>query len=328
MGSGSIWGDGVLVRTLRYTPSSDRPVVSNYHFPGHLENDQLLVKVEYAALNWSDLPDNNNGNNSRIVFGKDFSGNIIQVADNLKNIWKIGDRICGMKDDKTNVRGGSGHGTMASHILIDINKDAIIEPPKKLSDIEAGAFSYGFGTAYRSLQYGKKLLKNSKIFIIGGTTNVGMFITEIAKNYYNAERIVVTSMSENLALSLGADKVIDYSSSSVYSELRNYMNGQKFNLIIDCIGENNVLQNLEGVLERDGDYVSLVGRQENPPSLFNYHIEQVRPGKWIETAKDLIEADKIHIIIDSVFNWLECDRAIRKMRSTTQTRGKVVLSME
>ncbi len=66
--------------------------------PLPVDPDSVVISVKYAALNPLDYKLKNSqwsypGSKG---IGKDYCGEIMEVGDNLKKVWQVGDLVCGM----------------------------------------------------------------------------------------------------------------------------------------------------------------------------------------------------------------------------------------
>ena len=133
---------------------------------------KILLKINYTSLNPVDvklhhlatslvslLVNNNNG------FGRDFSGEVLSIGDNVKTNVKVGDLVQGIYHKVYS------QGTASQYLLVDPNEVDMIAKPDNISLAEASSWPTVFGTALlmsKDLKY-----KDSKVLVIGGGTSVG-----------------------------------------------------------------------------------------------------------------------------------------------------------
>lgn len=287
-----VYEEEVAIKALTYVGKGRTPNFTYRKIGLPLKPNMVLIKVSTAALNPIDLQLMNSpisvtspGNKG---IGRDFCGVIEEVGKNQKEKWKVGDRVCGMFIHI------NGQGTVASHVCINPDVDRIIKVPPNLSDEEAAAFPLTLGTAMKSLAHAK-LDSHSWICILGGATATGQFAIQLAKNFYNVEKIVVTcsAASNQFCKDLGADVCIDYRAAANIGDSLKYVLGQKsvdsqdfastentsqiegganskkFQLIFDCCGGTDVVYKAYELLNpmKDGSaYVTIVGDQKTSPS--------------------------------------------------------------
>ncbi len=153
------------------------------------------------------------------VLGVVFSGIVESIGKDVKE-FKIGDEVFGTS---------SNFGCHAEFVAIP-ESDAINFKPKNLSFEEAAAMPFGGLTSLKYLRDFGKLKSSEKILIVGASGDLGVLGVQLAK-YYGAEVTGVCSTPNvPLVKSLGADKVIDYTSTNFLQ------NGEVYDMIYDTIG--------------------------------------------------------------------------------------------
>ncbi|VVT51498.1 uncharacterized protein SAPINGB_P003116 [Magnusiomyces paraingens] len=280
-----VYDETLSVKQLTYIGKGTTPNFTYKEIPLPIKPNMLMIRVLTASLNAVDLQLMNTPISMTAAqpkgIGRDFCGVIEDVGKDLKEKWRVGDKVCGMFIHV------NGQGTVADHVYINPDVDRIIKVPPNLSDEEAAAFPLVLGTAMRSLAHAK-LDKNSWVCILGGATSVGQCAIQLAKNYYNVEKVVVTcsAASSELCKKLGADITIDYRAAANIGDSLMYVLGQKsvesndftytnqpgedtappggkrFQLIFDCAGGTDVVFKAYQLLTptKDGSaYVTIVG---------------------------------------------------------------------
>ena len=110
-----------------------------------MKSDEVLVKIEAAALNRADLLQRQGKYPSPPGcpewMGLEIAGTIVQVGEKAaeKSNWKIGDKVCALL-------GGGGYAEFVS-----VKYDMCMPVPKNCSMIEAAAIPEAFATAYLNL---------------------------------------------------------------------------------------------------------------------------------------------------------------------------------
>lgn len=272
------------IKALTYIGKGAPPNFTFKKINSPIPKNKILIRINAAALNHIDLQ----LMNAPLSFtspgqkgiGRDFSGIVEEVGKDQKTKWKIGEKVCGMFIHF------NGQGTVADHVLINPDVDHIIKSPPNLSVDEAAAFPLSFGAAYRSMAHAK-FDDKAWICVLGGNTAAGQYAIQLARNYFNVDKIVVTasSRSEKFVRELGADMVIDYKSATSVGDSLKYVLGQKklesqdyrasdnmshainsdakkFRFILDCVGGTDVLSKAYDLLEpysAGSAYVTLVG---------------------------------------------------------------------
>ena len=107
-----------------------------------MKDDDVLVKIEYAALNRADLMQREGDypppEGCPDWMGLEISGEIVDIADGAKkkSDWKIGDKVCALL-------GGGGYAE-----YVTVKYDMLMPVPENCSMVEAAAIPEAFATAY------------------------------------------------------------------------------------------------------------------------------------------------------------------------------------
>src|SRR6185436_5140276 len=118
------------------------------------------------------------------------------------------------------VLGQIAQGAYAEYVSVPVEVLAL--KPKVLSFIEAAAFPVGAMLAWRALFDNAGLTAGQRLLIQGATNGIGVFAIQLAK-WKGAQVIGTASTAANLdfARALGADMVVDYSTTPVESVVQN-----------------------------------------------------------------------------------------------------------
>lgn len=219
-----------------------------------LVDGQVLVKVAFSALNpleWKMVegvfPLQKKG-----FLGVDFSGTIEKIADGTETDLQVGDQVYGEP-------GETKPGTFAEYLAIASSNVAKI--PKNVSLMEAASLPCVALTAYQGLtkpKYGD-MKAGAKVCITGGSSGVGSAAIQIAKAL-GASEIWSTGSNPEKTKKLGADKVINYKTESVYEGLK----GQQFDIIFDAVGGLDPwMAAMDGGLKKGGKYMTTAGDGDN-----------------------------------------------------------------
>ncbi|WVW83493.1 hypothetical protein I302_105514 [Kwoniella bestiolae CBS 10118] len=185
------------------TLKNDIPVPS----PG---DNEVLIKVEYAAQNpgdwklaaWISL--------DGALHGCDFVGTVVKLGSNLRTSLELEDRIAGM------ILGGArkDRGAFAEYLVIE--SDLAFKVPKELRLEEAPTFGAAWLTAAQVIIHNQdhslsSPVDRSKWYIVyGGSSSVGLFALQIAKALGYKVLTFASPHSFDLVRSYGADQVINY----------------------------------------------------------------------------------------------------------------------
>ncbi|EHN02770.1 Ast2p [Saccharomyces cerevisiae x Saccharomyces kudriavzevii VIN7] len=288
------------LRHVRHIPvkslvfhSKDGPITFSYEYKIKLpiNKNKLAVQVNYAGLNPIDMKIKN-GYTKPIYgeagIGREYSGTITHVGDNLTNGWNIGDEVYGIYyHPKLAV------GALQSSLLIDPRVDPILMRPKHtLSPEKAAGSLFCLGTAFNllaKLEERGHLDTESNVLINGGTSSVGMFVIQLLKRYYKVSKklLVVTSGNGSTVLSeafpdikdeiifinylscrgksskplrnmLHSGKLVDYDDFNTLKETEDYTQG-KVDIVLDFVGGYDILSHSGSLIHSKGAYVTTVG---------------------------------------------------------------------
>jgi NADPH:quinone reductase-like Zn-dependent oxidoreductase len=173
-----------------------------------------------------------------------------------------------------------------------------------------------------------------KVLIVGASGNVGPFAVQIAKGF-GAEVTGVASPSKlEFVRSLGADHVIDYTTTDYTTT------GQKYDWIVDTDSHQPILQSRRA-LRPKGVYVTLGGSSRRILSaLVLGPVISLASGKWtglmlwwkpfnppdVKAVTDLIAAGVVKPVIDRRYRFDQVVDALRYVDEGGPS-GKVVITM-
>jgi NADPH:quinone reductase-like Zn-dependent oxidoreductase len=217
-----------------------------------------------------------------------------------------------------------GYGGFAEYVSVPVGVLSL--KPASLSFEEAAAVPMAATTALQGLGHHGALQPTHKVLINGATGGVGSFAVQLAKAS-GAEVTAVTS-TRNLELvrSLGADQVVDYTTTDFTR------GGRRYDRILDTVGNRSVPE-LRRALAESGKAavtgftsvakllaVSLRGGKD---------IAQVQAhviAKDLELLSELIAAGKVRPKIDRRYLFTEIPAAIAYLEQG-HARGKVVVAV-
>ena len=248
------------------------------------------------------------------ILGVDVAGRVEAVGSGVHQV-KAGDEVYANLLDH-------GHGGFAEYARVPVGVLSL--KPANLSFEEAAAVPMAAGTALQGLQHHGDIKPTQKVLINGASGGVGTFAVQIAKSYGPEVTAVTSSQNLDLVRSLGADHVLDYTTTDFFR------GGRRYDLILDTIGNLSV-RDLRGALT-EGGKAAVVGFT----SVAKLMSVSLRGGKDIamvsahvatrdlELIADLIEAGKVHPHIDRRYRFAEIPAAITYLEQG-HARGKVVV---
>ncbi len=195
------------------------------------KDDQVLVQIHAASVNAADwhlltadifLVRLMTGllKPKYTILGADIAGRIEAVGRNVKQ-FQPGDEVFG--DIFT--RGSGGFAEYAT-----APESALALKPANLSFEQAAAVPLAAVTALQALRDQGHIQPGQKVLINGASGGVGTFAVQIAKAFGGQVTAVCSTRNVDLARSLGADQVIDYTQQDFIQT------GQQYDLILAANG--------------------------------------------------------------------------------------------
>jgi len=214
-----------------------------------------------------------------------------------------------------------GYGGFAEYVSVPV--DVMALKPANLSFEEAAAVPMAAVTALQGLRHHGEIQPGQKVLINGASGGVGTFAVQIAKSYGPEVTAVTSTQNIDLVRSLGADHIVDYTTTDFVRS------GRRYDLIYDTVGNRSVAD-LRRALAEGGKasvtgYTSLA-RAMSVPLLGGKDIARVSADvttKDLELLAELIEAGKVRPVIDRRYPFAEIPAAIAYLEQG-HARGKVV----
>jgi NADPH:quinone reductase-like Zn-dependent oxidoreductase len=299
------------------------------------QDNQVLVKVQSASANALDyrrfemtstlgrLMDEVLLKAINKILGADIAGRVEAVGITVKQ-FQPGDQVFG-------VSAGSVGG-FAEYACAAENNLAL--KPDNISFEAAAAVPVAALTALQGLRDKGQIQTGQKVLINGASGGVGTFAVQIAK-YFGAEVTAVCSTRNlDVARSIGADHVIDYTKEDFIQ------NGQRYDLIVAANGYHPLLD-YRRALSPSGIYVVLGGSmaQISQGMLLGPLVSRLGSKKmgFMGIAKtsqedlvfmgELLKTGKVVPVIDRCYPLREVAEAIRYLVEE-HAQGKVVISVE
>ena len=202
-------------------------LVDDWPEPEIGEND-VLVKVKAAGLNFPDvliiqgkyqfqpeLP---------FIPGNECSGEVESVGSAVTR-YKPGDKVI------------SAAGTGAFCERIVVNENAVFPMPDGLSFEQAAGVSITYFTSYYALKQRANIQPGETLLVLGAAGGVGTTAVELGK-LMGAKVIAAASSEEKLELckKLGADEVINYTTTSLKDAVKELTGGKGVDVVYDPVG--------------------------------------------------------------------------------------------
>ncbi len=220
----------------------DKLVYCDVEKPKPTDNE-VLVQIIAVSVNAMDYRSMSMGMIPKHrIFGADIAGRVELVGNNIRQ-FKSGDEVIGDLSD-------NGSGGFAEYAVAP--EKALTLKPAKISFEEAAAIPVAATTALRALRDKGNIQQGQKVLIVGSSGGVGTFAVQLAKYYGAIVTAVCSSRNVEQSLSIGADKVIDYTKEDFSKS------GDSFDLIL-AINGNCRLPVYKRILNPDGKYVMVGG---------------------------------------------------------------------
>jgi len=257
------------------------------------------------------------------ILGADIAGRVEAVGRNVDR-FRPGDEVFGDVF-------ASGFGGFAEYKCA--RESELVLKPANLSFAEAAVVPLAAVTALHGLRDKGRIQPGQKVLINGASGGVGTFAVQLAK-YFGAEVTAVCSTGKvDLARTLGADQVIDYTQEDFTKS------GRQYDLILAVNGNRSIFE-YKRALTPKGAYVMAGG---NTGQLFQALllgplltlVGKQKMGALTSTPnqkdllfiKELLESGKIRPVIDRRYPLSEVPEAIRYLEEG-HAKGKVVITLE
>lgn len=199
-----------------------------------LAEDEVLVKVEYAALNRADLMQREGDypppEGCPEWMGLEVSGEIVEMTQGAKEKsgYKPGDKVCALL-------GGGGYAE-----YVAVKYDMCMPVPKNCTMAEAAAIPEAFATAYLKLFVEGHAKAGDTLLMQAGASGLASVVIPMAKAF--GLRVITTVISDPEKIRhLGADLVVDTRVQSLPEVLKaEEAAGRAVDIAVDCLGGQNL----------------------------------------------------------------------------------------
>ncbi|KAK3768156.1 hypothetical protein RRG08_010826 [Elysia crispata] len=324
---------------------------------------EMLIKVHAASINPLDIRmmggygrsllnvirkqrgTLNYGTEFPLTLGRDFSGIVVEVGRRVSK-FKVGDEVWG-------AIGAFRPGTHAEYTVT--SQCEISKKPSNLTHVEAGSVPYVAATTWAAIKTVGQLdhtkVYGQRILVLAGSGGIGTFAIQLAKAWGMHVTTTCSTDAVELAVSLGADEVVDYTQTNVWSELQHK---EKFEFILDPLGgevtdkaakflspwKNSKLVTLNFPLLKNSDEMGVLpGLVKSAISAGFVTLKGIQSGgsiRWaafnpngdaLEKVKRLVEDGKIRPVVYKVYPFSEAQSAYKTVFEG-HLRGKVVLDFK
>ena len=252
---------------------------------------------------------------NRRILGSELAGEVASIGKNVTR-FKVGDHVFGLK----------GFGAHAEYVCVREN-GRLEHKPAGMPFEEAAAVCDGALMALTSLRRGG-IRPGQSILIYGASGSIGTAAVQLAKHFDADVTAVCNTKNLELAKSLGADHVIDYTREDFTRS------GERYDVIFDAVGKHSFMRS-RGSLKPGGIFLETdLGFMWHVPALIlltrwigNKRVTIATPqykARDVLFLKELIEAGKYRAVIDRSYPLDEVVEATRYVE-TGQKTGNVVL---
>ena len=197
-----------------------------------MKSDEVLVKIEAAALNRADLMQREGDYppppGCPEWMGLEIAGTIVEIGEEAakESNWKLGDKVCALL-------GGGGYAQ-----YVTVRYDMLMPIPENCSLIEAAAMPEAYATAYLNLFIEGKIQPGDTLLMNAGASGLASVVIPMAKAF--GVRVITTVLTAEIAKKiehLNADVVVDTSTQNIADVLKAELEaGHPVDVAIDCLG--------------------------------------------------------------------------------------------
>jgi NADPH:quinone reductase-like Zn-dependent oxidoreductase len=250
------------------------------------------------------------------ILGVDVAGQVEAVGSDVTR-FKPGDEVYANLLDH-------GYGGFAEYVSVPVAVMSL--KPANLSFEEAAAVPMAAVTALQGLRRHGDLQPTQRILINGATGGVGSFAVQIAKASGAEVTAVTSTRNLDLVRSLGADHLVDYTTTDFAR------GGRRYDRILDTVGNRSV-PDLRRALAEGGKAAvtgfTSVARLLGVSLRGGKDVAQVQAHVTtgdLERLSELIEAGKVRPRIDRRYRFAEIPAAIAYLEQG-RARAKVVVAL-
>ncbi|MHA7224031.1 NAD(P)-dependent alcohol dehydrogenase [Arthrobacter sp. RHLT1-20] len=254
--------------------------------------------------------------------GRDLAGVVAAVGNDV-TAFRPGDEVFGW----------STTGTLAEYASVPA--DNLVSVPANVSVVDAAAVPTSAMAALQAVREIANVQPGQAVLVTGASGGVGSFAVQIAKTFNAGVTGVFSTRNVDLVRSLGADHVIDYTSTDFtrtekrYDVILDNVEAQPLAAVRRALTPTGTLIPNSG---RGGRWLGPLGRIVKARVLSGFTRQQLKPFLSVEKRQDLLTlADQLATgqvtpVIDRTYPLDEAADALRYV-GAGHTRGKVVISV-
>ena len=268
-----------------------------------IKSEEVLVKIEAAALNRADLMQREGDYPPPAGcpewMGLEIAGVIVEMGEEAKknSSWNIGDKVCALL-------GGGGYAE-----YVTVKYDMLMPVPENCSMVEAAAIPEAFATAYLNLFTEGNIKPGNTLLMHAGASGLASVIIPMAKAF--GVRVITTVLSDEIAKSiahLNADVVVNTKKEDISEVLKNeFEAGHGVDVAIDCLG-GEIMGKCLHYLNHGARWImiaALAGRITEI-DLKNIYVRNVRIiGSTLRSRTPAVKAQILADLVRNVFPKIE-----------------------
>jgi len=268
-----------------------------------IKNDEVLVKIEAAALNRADLMQREGDYppppGCPEWMGLEIAGTVIEVGDEAKerSDWRVGDKVCALL-------GGGGYAE-----YVAVKYDMLMPVPKNCSMVEAAAIPEAFATAYLNLFIEGKIKEGNTLLMNAGASGLASVIIPMAKAF--GVRVITTVLTDEIAEKikhLNADRVVVTAKEDISLVLKEELEaGHSVDVAIDCLG-GEIMGKCIHYLTHGARWIMIaaLAGQKTEIDLQNIYVRNVRIiGSTLRSRTPEMKAEILSGIVRDVYPKIE-----------------------
>ncbi len=256
------------------------------------------------------------------VLGMDVAGVVEAVGEEVTAL-RQGDEVF-----------GTCNGAFAEYAAV--REDRCAPKPAGRTFEQAAALPTSAVTALQAVRKQGRVQAGQRVLVIGAGGGVGSYAVQIGKASGAHVTGVCSTGKVDLVRSLGADEVVDYTSTDITES------GQRYDVVLDIAG-NRSLRQLRRVMTPRGTLVIVGGEggdrltggldRQFRAVLLSLVVRQrmrffvaVARRPDLETIRELVESGAVRPAVDRTYPLVEAAQAVRDM-AEGRVRGKAVVTV-
>lgn len=268
-----------------------------------IKSEEVLVKIEAAALNRADLMQREGDYppppGCPEWMGLEVAGEIVEMGEEAKakSSYQVGDKVCALL-------GGGGYAE-----YVAVKYDMLMPIPKNCSMVEAAAIPEAFATAYLNLFMEGNIKEGNTLLMNAGASGLASVIIPMAKAF--GVRVITTVLTEEIAAKiqhLGADRVVVTAKEDIVEVLREELaQGHSVDVAIDCLG-GEIMGKCIHYLTHGARWIMIaaLAGQKTVIDLKNIYVRNVRMiGSTLRSRTPAVKAEILAGIVRDVYPKIE-----------------------